>query len=55
MNAAMNVYNACDGYKSSTGRTVEWTKSNPDAWDIASNVMMQLREERRAEKETANG
>lgn len=39
INAVLNVYNACNAYQSAGGRSVEWTKRNPAAWNLVSALI----------------
>jgi hypothetical protein len=39
MNASLNIYRAVKGYLSNSGKTVEWTKRNPDQWNLVSALL----------------
>ncbi len=55
VNVCLNVYTSVRGYLSTGGKTVEWTRHNPDAWRIVSTLIMARKETRRNAKQiTAN-
>jgi hypothetical protein len=40
MNTALSVYIALSSYKNTpVGRTVDWTKQNPQAWKMVSSIL----------------
>lgn len=47
MQIALNVYDALTSYKSSSGRSVEWTKRNPDAWRLVSAIIAERKRVKR--------
>ena len=51
MNTALNYYHALKGYKTATNSTVEWTKRNPEAWEMVSWVISERRERKRGNRD----
>jgi len=47
INTALSYYNALMGYKSAGNRTVEWTKTNPKAWEMVSWIIAQRKAQTR--------
>ena len=43
-NVCLNYYYAIQGYRNASNKTVEWTKRNPDSWDMVSWVIEQRKE-----------
>lgn len=39
MNVSLNVYRAIQGYRSAGNKSVEWTRRNPQQWEIVSALI----------------
>lgn len=48
---ANNAHRALSGYKHAAGKTVAWSKANPDAWEFVAGVLEQRLKERKAARE----
>lgn len=44
------VHRAYSGYRTSPGKTVEWTKQYPDAWKLVSHLLEERMRRRKAKK-----
>jgi hypothetical protein len=45
INTCLNYYRALSGYRSAAGRSTQWVKINPEAWNLAS-YYLKIRMER---------
>lgn len=48
---ASNAHRALSGYKHASGKTVAWSKANPEAWEFVAGVLEQRLKERKASRE----
>lgn len=48
---ASNAHRAMSGYKHSAGKTVQWSKANPEAWEFVATVLEQRLNERKQARE----
>ena len=39
MNTALNVYDALTSWQAASGHTAEWTRRNPQAWELVSAIL----------------
>ena len=39
LTVCLNVHNACAGYLAAGGKTVAWTRANPQAWNLVSWII----------------
>lgn len=50
---ANNAHRALSGYKHAAGKTVAWSKANPEAWAFVAEVLEQRLKERKASRDNA--
>lgn len=48
---ANNAHRALSGYKHAAGKTVPWSKANPEAWEFVASVLEARLNIRKAERE----
>ena len=47
MTAVLNVYHAVAAYRHAAGRSAQWARANPDAWEIVSAILRERMERKK--------